>query len=186
MREIEIKARVGELGRIRVALQQQGVELTETVRHHDVVWGVLGEPSGSGAPWLRLRTESAGGAVRHLLTFKRSAAAGRQLDSIEYETEVDSPEVVVGMIGELGFTLYSDITKTRQKAQVGDIEICLDSVDGLGDFIEAEKLTSDDANYDQVAEELWLLLEGMGVTRKDEVTDGYDVLVNKNLGKEWV
>lgn len=186
MREIEIKAQVQELTSIRDALQRQGVEVSEPVAHHDRVWGIPGELSGTGAPWLRLRTETKGSKVRHLLTLKRSAVVGRQLDSIEHETEVGDPEAAEGIINELDFKLYSDITKTRQKARIGDIEICLDAVDGLGEFIEAEKLTSDDAHCDQVVEELWALLESLDVHRKNEVTDGYDVLVNKKLGKEWI
>jgi len=80
--------------------------------------------------------------------------------------------------------LCSDLTKTRQKAQIGDIEICLDTVEGLGDFIEAEKLVADDSEYQPVIDELWALFDEIGVSRDNEVTDGYDVLMNKRLGKE--
>ena len=64
-----------------------------------------------------------------------------------------------------------------------NIEICLDTVDGLGDFIEAEKLVADDAEYQAVIDELWAQFDNIGIDRKDEVTDGYDVLMNKKLGK---
>jgi predicted adenylyl cyclase CyaB len=76
---------------------------------------------------------------------------------------------------------YSDLTKTRQKAKLTDIEICLDTVDQLGTFIEAEKLTADDADYQAVIDELWVVFEALGITRDDEVTDGYDVLMNKKF-----
>ncbi len=186
MREIEIKARVEDMSSIRAALQAQGVEISEPVSHHDVVWGIAGTGSGTGAPWLRLRTEVKGDTTRYLFTLKRSAEAGRQLDSIEHETEVSDPEAVKGIVRELDFAQYSDITKTRQKAHIGEIEICLDSVDDLGDFIEAEKLTDESADFQQVIDELWELLRSLSVDRADEIEEGYDVLVNKKLGKEWV
>ncbi|MNR35913.1 CYTH domain protein [compost metagenome] len=64
---------------------------------------------------------------------------------------------------------------------MGDIEICIDSVDGLGSFVEVEKLTDETADYDAVVAELWQVLKRLGVQSDDEVTDGYDVLMNKKL-----
>lgn len=182
MREIEIKARVEGLGNIRAVLEKKGLELSKPVTHHDVVWGLPDVKSGSSAPWLRLRTETKSGEIRHLFTLKRSVTG--QLDSIEHETEVFDPVETASIVRELGFTLYSDITKTRQKARVDEIEICLDSVDGLGEFIELERLAEDEVDYQVVADQLWTVLEGLDVPRKNEITDGYDVLVNKKLGKE--
>lgn len=182
MREIEIKARVEQLDDIRAVFKQKGIALSEPVAQHDEVWGMPGVIVDNTSPWLRLRTESKSGQTRHLLTLKRSVTG--QLDSIEHETEVSDPGEMTKIIQELGFELYSDLTKTRQKAHVGDIEICLDSVKDLGEFIEAEKLTDDDVDYQNVIDELWRLLRGFGVNYDDEVTDGYDTLMNKKLGKE--
>jgi adenylate cyclase class 2 len=182
VREIEIKARVESLEDIRTALGQSGATLSESVAQHDVVWGMPGVAGGTAAPWLRLRTETKGDEIRHFFTLKRSVTG--QLDSIEHETEIGDPNAVAGIVHELGFALYVDLTKTRQKTRVGGIEICLDSVDTLGEFIEAEKLTSDDADYQKIIGELWTLFEGLGISRENEVTDGYDTLMNKKLGKE--
>ena len=183
MREIEIKARVSDLTAIRAKLSEMGVVVAEPVTQHDVVWGAPGVAGDSDntSPWLRIRSETKGGKTRHIFTLKRSVT--NQLDSIEHETEVSEPDQMRSIIDELGYVLYSDLTKTRQKAQMGDIEICLDTVDGLGDFIEAEKLVADDAEYQMVIDELWTLFDSIGIDRDDEVTDGYDVLINKKLGK---
>lgn len=184
MREIEVKARVSDLIGIRSALEKQGIKLSEQVTQHDVVWGLAGV-DGSGdnrSPWLRIRSETRRREVKHIFTLKRSVT--NQLDSIEHETEVGDPGELEQIIKELGFELYSDLTKMRQKAQIGDVEICLDSVEGLGSFIEAEKLVADDAEHGLVAQELWTVLESLGVDRTHEVTDGYDVMMNKQLGRE--
>ena len=158
--------------------------LSEPVTQHDVVWGASGVAGGSDntSPWLRIRTETKGKTTRHLFTLKRSVTS--QLDSIEHETEVADRAEMEKIIHELGFVLYSDLTKTRQKAHVNDIEICLDVVDGLGSFIEAEKLAEDDVDHVLIIDELWALFESLGIDRKSEVTDGYDVLMNKELGRE--
>jgi adenylate cyclase class 2 len=179
MREIEIKARVADKAGLQAALERQRIVLSEPVTHRDRVFGQLNEEGGGDntLPWLRIRTETKNGATTQIFTFKR--AVTNQMDSIEHETEVINAEELEAIILQLGFTLYSDLTKTRQKARVGEIEICVDTVEGLGEFIEAEKLTPDDADYAAVAEELWVLLESLDVSRDDHMTDGYDVLMRK-------
>jgi len=179
MREIEIKARLANRRTVITALTDKGLALSDPVVHHDRVFGppnVNGNENNNAA-WLRVRTEIRGGSERHLLTLKQSVT--NQLDSIEHETVVENAEETLAIIERIGYVPFSDITKTRTKVMSGDIEICLDTVDGLGDFIEAEKLTHDEADYDTVADELWQLFISLGISKGDEVTDGYDVLVNK-------
>lgn len=185
MREIEIKARVDNKLALLALLQKKGVELSPVVTQRDQVFGLPGEDGGddaNSAPWLRIRTETKNGKTTQIFTLKKSVT--NQMDSIEHETEIHDPVELAAIIGHLGFTPYSDLTKTRQKAKLGDIEICVDSVEGLGDFIEAEKLTEDNADYGVVAEELWRVLASFGVEKSAHVTDGYDVLMRKQQGLE--
>ena len=55
------------------------------------------------------------------------------------------------------------------------MEICLDEVKDLGNFIEVEKITDEDP--DKVQEELFRFLESVGVRREDRVVNGYDILM---------
>ncbi len=183
MREIEIKARVENLDSIIDALEAQGATVSEPVTQHDVVYGPSGVDGNvdNDSPWLRIRSETKAGETVHYFTLKKSVT--NQLDSIEHETTVGDAVELASIISYLDFDLFSDLTKTRQKTHMNEIEICLDYVEGLGYFVEAEKLTADDIDYAEVVEGLWVLLESIGVSRTDEVTDGYDVLMNKHLGK---
>jgi adenylate cyclase class 2 len=182
MREIEVKARIVSKQPILQAIADAGGVVSEPVTHHDRVYGVKGVAGASEnhEPWLRVRTETKGDKIVHYFTLKKSIT--NQLDSIEHETEVADDIEAEHIIAQLGFVPYSDLTKTRQKAKMGEIEICVDHLEELGDFVEAEKLTADDTDYAAVVEELWQLLESIGVSRADEVTDGYDVLLNKHRG----
>lgn len=181
MREIEIKATITSVQSIIDVLNAKQVTVTDPVTQHDRVYGEAGTDGAAEntSPWLRIRTETKSGMTKHIFTLKRSVT--NQMDSIEHETEVANVEELERIIAQLSFELYSDLTKTRQKAKMGDIEICLDTVDGLGTFIEAEKLTTDDADYDSVLRELWAVFESLGIRHEDEVVDGYDVLMNKKL-----
>jgi len=185
MREIEIKARTANKPALLKALQENEVELSRPVTQRDQVFGLPGVNGGddtNGAPWLRIRTETRDGKTAQIFTLKKSIT--NQMDSIEHETEIYDPVELTAIIQHLGFEPYSDLTKTRQKAKLGEIEICVDSVGELGDFIEAEKLTHDDASYDDIAVELWRVLEKFGISRADYITDGYDVLMRKHQGLE--
>ena len=182
MREIEIKARVADKAALLDVLQSQRIELSEPVTQRDQVFGPAGINGGDGnsAPWLRIRTETKNGQTKQIFTLKKSIT--NQMDSIEHETEIADEAELAKIIEHIGFTPYSDLTKIRQKAHMGAIEICVDTVEGLGDFIEVEKLTDEDADYEAVLAELWAVLEQCGVARASEVTDGYDVLQRKSQG----
>lgn len=181
MREIEIKATISSVQSVIDRLATRGVTVTSPVKQRDRVYGQIGVDGATenSAPWLRIRTETKNGTTKHIFTLKRSIT--NQLDSIEHETVVEDAIESENIVTQLGFELYSDLTKTRQKAVIGDVEICLDTVENLGTFIEAEKLTADEVEYEVIVVELWTILESIGVKRDDEVRDGYDVLMNKKL-----
>lgn len=178
MREIEIKVAVPDHSKIEQDLNNIGVKLGAIKKQHDVVFCLPGSGDDAlNANWLRLRTEN---DKIHTFNLKRSVSG--QLDSIEHETKVEDPDELKNIINMLGFKLYSDLTKERRTAKHGDIEICFDFVPGLGYFIEAEKIMQKDADHDEVVGELWSLFEKLGLSKKDEVTVGYDVLERRKRG----
>lgn len=172
MREIEIKARVHDEKALREALQQAGIVLEKPVKHRDVVFSKPGAVDGDpNENWLRIRTEN---DTRHIFTLKRSVVG--ELDSIEHETVIDNADELRAIIGYLGYELFSDLTKIREKAHDGNYEICLDTVEGLGTFIEVERLCDESVDGVAVVDELWVYLTPLGITKDYEETHGYDVL----------
>ena len=184
MREIEIKVRIDDKAAMIAAITKSGARVSEPITQHDRVYGVSGVAGASDnkQPWLRIRTETSQSAIKHYFTLKKSITG--QLDSIEHETEIVDDQELAKIIEHLGFVPYSDLTKIRQKAQIGDIEVCIDSIAGLGEFVEAEMLTAEDADIEEVTTKLWNLLEALGADRQQQIYDGYDVLMNKQLGIE--
>jgi adenylate cyclase class 2 len=173
MREIEIKARVRDEQATLRKIAELGIELGKTKKHHDVVFCRPGQKDYEpDSVWLRIRTENDQTVI---WTLKKDT--GRRLDSIEHEVEVSDGEELETMLRLMGLELYSDLTKTRRKAKYGDIEICLDEVEGLGTFIEAEKITPNDAEPEPVRRVLWDLLARLGIKPEDESSEGYDVML---------
>lgn len=179
MREIEIKARCQDIKAVLQRLNERTIPVGETVMQHDQVFGLPGEKGDdiNQAPWLRIRTEQKNGVATSVFTLKKTITS--QLDSLEHETIVEDATEMKRIIEELGFEPYVTVYKTRRKAHIGDIELCIDEVEGLGVFVEAEKMTDEDADIAVVTKELWNVFERFGISRDDEVTDGYDVLIRK-------
>ena len=179
MREIEIKARVDDSAKLLETLVRAGVQLGAPLTQHDIIWLEPGAQAGEvGRNVLRIRTEN---DTKTIFTLKKTIAS---LDKLEHETEVINADEMRSIIDLLGFELYSEVTKTRRKANVGDIEICLDEITGLGTFLEAEMLCADDANGDAVRIKLWELVSIFGIEKTAETTKGYDILMReKKYGK---
>jgi len=79
----------------------------------------------------------------------------------------------------LGFEELLKINKVRRKASYQGLEICLDQVEGLGNFIEIEKI-SESADAETVQLELFEILKKLGIEEQDRVFEGYDQLILKN------
>ena len=178
MREIEIKARVADSDDLISKLEKQGIELGKPLKQHDVVFGQIGVKDGvKGSIWLRIRTEN-----DSKITFNLKKAIAGQLDNIEHETDIEDAEEMRSIIETMGFELYSDLTKIRRKAKHEDLEVCFDEVPGLGKFIEAEKMVDNDANGEEVTNDLWKFFNSLGISKRDEETYGYDVLERRARG----
>lgn len=178
MREIEIKARLQDKQATLAKLKELGVTMGQPIKQHDEVFGQPGaKETVFESNWLRVRTEN---DSKVLFTLKKSVVG--HLDSIEHEVTVDKADEMRAIITELGFEPYSDLTKTRSKGKLDDIEICVDSLDDLGNFIEAEVMLDPDADHDTAVARLWDLFTKLGIQKADEETEGYDVLERRQRG----
>ena len=99
-----------------------------------------------------------------------------ELDTLERETEIADPKELKEVLFLMGYRSVVEIHKVRRKAKYKDYEICLDEVKGLGSFVEVEKIT-DEANAEEVQEELFQFLETWGIQRENRIMNGYDTLI---------
>lgn len=182
MREIEIKVRIADQAKTLEKLKASGVALGKPLKQHDVVYGQR-KPGNDqwGTVWLRIRTEN---DRKVIFTLKKDIVG--QFDCLEHELEVSSADELAAILKLLDFEVYSDLTKIRAKGKLGKMEICFDTVPGLGNFLEAELLMAHDADHDAVVQKLWQFLDGLDVTEADQVHDGYDVMMRQKQGASSV
>ena len=177
MREIEIKLKVNNLDEIEEKLKQQGCVFSEPVTQHDVVYSSVHNTEAydkiGGVGYVAIRIRHQDNTVT--LTLKKQQS--HEMDNLEYESEIENPKDIHEMLFILGWKPEVEVKKTRKKGKLEQYEICLDRVEGLGDYIELEKLTNDNADPEEVRKEFLEILKPFGLSEKDEEKTGYDTLI---------
>ena len=173
MREIEIKLRVKDFTDLENRLVERGCILSEPISQHDVIYS----EGGSTEEWKHSKEGDKVVRIRHMkdsaeLTLKIQRS--RDGDALEYETEVKDPDTMHQILSAFGYKPEIEVKKVRRQGKLGEYSICLDRVEELGTFMELEKLTDDSADPGVVREELFKVLESLGLSRADEETRGYD------------
>jgi adenylate cyclase class 2 len=173
MREVEVKYVLADPGAAEAVLAQRGVGFTGPAVQDDQAYAPLGWAFGDsklGVAFLRLRT--VGG--RHWFTLKRPGANAQ--DCLEHETEVLDREQMHQAILRMGYWATVRVAKTRRSGRHGDISLCLDEVEGIGAFLELERMVPDDAAAAAVQAELAAFVASLGIEAVRTV-ETYDSLV---------
>lgn len=177
MREVEVKFQVRDPEALLSALTERGIELGPPVRQDDQAYAPDGWNYGDdrrGVPFARLRTAKG----RHVFTLKRPAE--NVLSCEEHETVIADRGQMHHAIVAMGFRPTVRILKTRRTAAVGDLVLCVDQVDGLGVFIEVERLIPDDVPGEEVQAELSRFVASLGI-KAERSLQTYDSLVRAAL-----
>ncbi|MCZ7421911.1 CYTH domain-containing protein [Verrucosispora sp. WMMA2121] len=171
--EVEVKYRVGDEAALVAALAAHGVVLSDAVSQDDQAYAPAAWRYGMskiGVPFARLRTQDG----RHLFTVKRPV--DNEMACLEYETVVADREQMHAALVTMGFTPTVRIVKRRRTGRWGEVSLCLDAVEGLGAFVEAEALIGSDDSGWAVQERLDGLVRSLGVPVM-RTTDTYDSLL---------
>ncbi len=173
MREIEIKAKLVDKESVIKKLQALGCVFEPVITQNDIIYVRNGESLKEHQPdraVLRIRVKN---NQKVLFTAKRKMA--NNLDAIEYEVEVSSKEEMEQALLLMGYLEVLRIHKTRIITHHNGCEIYIDDVEGLGMFIEMEKL-AEEGDSQEIQEELFKFFESIGIAREDRVLFGYDIL----------
>ncbi|MCL5435800.1 MAG: class IV adenylate cyclase [Patescibacteria group bacterium] len=186
MREVEIKAQVKDLRAAEGKLLELGGKISSSVVQADRIFlqnGVKMEQVTVNTPVLRIRKQDPG---KILLTYKH--ILGEELDKQEHEVEISDADEMEKILKFSGYYEIVRFTKRRRKCKIDGYTICLDEVEGLGDFIEIEKLfpdgdgstaltTGSEISGQAAQAELFSFLKKLGAEEADKVLQGYDVLI---------
>ena len=177
MREVEVKYQVRDTEALLLALKRRGIELGAPVHQDDQAYAPQGWSYGDpklGVSFVRLRTVD----DCHSFTLKRPAENALSCD--EYETAVADRVQMHDAIEAMGFAPTVRIAKMRRTATVDDVSLCVDEVDGIGAFLELERMVPDHVSGEAVQAELAGFVASLGI-EAERTAETYDSLVRAAL-----
>lgn len=138
MIEIEIRAKITDLNKIKKQLQEMGAKFNGSKKQIDRIFGhkqFLDENKMiiEGGLSARIRTIDSNSA----LEFKEIS---REKGGMEITANLSNANIGIEFLEKLGFEEAFTITKDREFYSLNDLEIALDNVEKLGQFIEVEKM----------------------------------------------
>jgi adenylate cyclase class 2 len=129
--------------------------------------------------WLRLRHEtSPGSPPRASFNFKRWLPLGSPdaTHCDEFESAISDSEAVRKALDALGFTEVITVDKTRSQWRLGEVIVALDTIAGLGSFMELE-YAGPAQTVDDAAQALDIALADIDVKTGDRDRRGYPYLL---------
>ncbi len=177
MIEIEVKVRADH-SRARSILKKIGAVKLGVENQSDIYFAASYRDFAKTDEALRIRSLD-GKAV---LTYK-----GPKLDSVsktrkEFETPVDEA-TTIEILHALGFSEAGVVRKKREVFSAGEITVCLDAVEGLGEFLEVEIVAENENELETSRAKLFELLKQFGAGEKDSIRTSYlEMVLEKNKG----
>jgi len=167
MIEVEVKVKADH-SKVRSILQKLGAIKIGIENQSDTYFAAPYRDFSKTDEALRIRSLD-GQAV---LTYK-----GPKLDKVsktreELETSVDEA-TTAKILHALGFSDAGIVRKKREVFRAGEITVCLDAVEGLGEFLEVEIIAEDEKDLDTSREKLFELLKQFGAGEKDSIRTSY-------------
>lgn len=98
----------------------------------------------------------------------------------EFETGVDDPEALAAALERLGFSPAAEVRKERERYRIGEFTVSLDSVEGLGEYVEVESEQADD-DVAPAREEARSILADLGCDPDEQIRTSY---LGLSLGEE--
>lgn len=115
-----------------------------------------------------------------VLTYKGPKLDGISKTREEFETPVDET-ATIQILHSLGFSEAGVVRKKREVFRTGEITVCLDAVEGLGEFLEVEIVAENEKELETSRAKLFELLKEFGAGEKDSIRTSYlEMVLEKN------
>lgn len=175
MIEVEVKVRVDH-SKIRPVLSEMGVSKVGVEEQSDVYFAAPYRNFARTDEALRIR--SLGGQA--VLTYKGPKLDKVSKTRVEIETPVDGT-AAAKIFHALGFLEAGAVRKKREIFRAGDITVCLDTIEGLGEFLEVEIDVGNEKYLESSRAQLFKFLSQFGLSEKDSIRTSYlEMLLEKS------
>ncbi|ELZ25000.1 adenylate cyclase [Halosimplex carlsbadense 2-9-1] len=181
MYEVEVKVRADH-ETVESALDGAGAEFVDSVIQEDTYYDAPHRNFAETDEALRIRrerepeapgdAEAEDGTETTKITYKGPLLEAESKSREEHETSVADREAVVGIFDGLGFEPAATVRKERAHYRLDGYTVTLDSVDGLGEFVEVETETEDD-DIEAAREGARAVLDDLGLDPTEQIRTSY-------------
>ncbi|MEM4782179.1 MAG: class IV adenylate cyclase [Halalkalicoccus sp.] len=173
MYEVEMKLRADH-ERVRRALAERGADGRGTLVQRDTYYDAPTQSFAETDEALRVRRERADddATVSAKLTYKGPRVGETGKSREERELGIEDSDVMDGILESLGFEAVETVEKERVRFSLDGCVVTLDTVTGLGEFVEVETEAEDGA-LEAARAEVADAVESLGLDPASEIRTSY-------------
>ena len=164
MIEVEVKAHVTDFKEIKDKLSAIGARRVKKEYQEDIYFNAPHRDFTQTDEALRIRKTTSKDGLKIILTYK-----GAKLDELsktreEIEVNIENMENTKLILEKLGFKPVKPVQKDRIFYIIDEYIITLDTLYGLGNFVEIEKDLNEGEDYEDSLNEIFNLYQKLGIT----------------------
>lgn len=178
MFEVELKV-AADHERVRPRLAELGVRSRGTVDQVDTYFTHPVRDFGETDEAFRIRLETGDGDTAARVTYKGPLVEAASKTREEIETGVEDGETMERILVELGFEPFETVEKRRERFVIDEYTVTLDSVTGLGEFVEVE---TEAESVDPAREGAEAVLRDLGLDPDEQIRTSYLGLLLESRG----
>ena len=169
MYEVELKVRADH-DVVRERLTDTDATRIDAVEQVDTYYDSPNRDFAETDEALRIRTEQNDGETTRL-TYKGPLIEAESKTREEAETAVDDADALEAILDGLGYEPAATVHKERTRYAYRGYTISLDTVEGLGEFVEVETETEDDV--ESAREGARAVMDALGLQPETQIRTSY-------------
>lgn len=178
MYEVELKVRATHEP-VRERLAALDATSHGVVRQADTYYDAPHRAFAETDEALRLRRET-GNGLKTRFTYKGPLVESASKTREERETAVENADELNAILDALGFTAAATVEKERETFEYREYTVVLDSIDGLGEFVEVEREVEAEGDIERAREGGRDLLSDLDCDPDEQIRTSYLELVARD------
>lgn len=189
MVEVEIKLKIDSAESIENKLLNIGFKRGQTLQEIDYYYNGVDRDFKVSGEALRLRiTESLDGSAVVAdrpgvpliqMTYKGPKLDNVSMSRVEHQVNIDDFETMQSILSSLGYKPVMPVIKLRRELVSEEMTACVDTVDGLGDYLELEIIVDNENQREEALTKISDVLNQIGYSIGDTTTTSYLSMLEK-------
>ena len=189
MVEVEVKLKIDSVDLIEKKLVEIGFKKEQTLQEIDYYYNGVDRDFRQSGEALRLRlTESLDGSAVVAdrpgdpliqMTYKGPKLDNVSMSRVEHQVNIDDFETMQSILSSLGYKPVMPVMKLRRELFSEEMAACVDTVDGLGDYLELEIIVDTESQREDALNKISDVLSQLGYSIGDTTTVSYLSMLEK-------